>query len=162
VPNRLMEIDEAFRKQFDRGYGLYETYRIEDADFVMVTMGAIASTAKVAVDELRREGKKVGLFKPRLFRPPPIRKWRKILSKPKVIVVVDRAISFGSSAGPLLSEILGVFMNEKERPLFTNYIAGIGGRDVTVADLKNMFNKTINAYEKNKVDDVCKYYGVRE
>jgi pyruvate/2-oxoacid:ferredoxin oxidoreductase alpha subunit len=161
VPNHLRKVDEEFGKRFGRSYGLYEIYRIKDADFVMVTMGAIASTAKVAVDELRREGKKVGLFRPRLFRPPPIQKWREILSKAKVLVVVDRAIGFGSTVGPLLSEILGVFMNEKNRPLFSNYVAGIGGRDVTVADLKNMFNKTIDAYKENKVGKVCEYYGVR-
>jgi len=162
VPNLLMNVDEDFGKNFGRSYGLYETYRIEDAEFVMVTMGAIASTAKVSVDKLRQEGKKVGLFKPRLFRPPPIQKWREILSKPKALIVVDRAISFGSTAGPLLFEILGAFMNEKDKPLFTNYVAGIGGRDVTVDDLKNMFNKTINAYMENRIGKVCEYYGVRE
>lgn len=161
VPDALKLVDKEFGEYFGRSYGLYEEYRLEDAEFAIVTMGAIASTAKVAVDELRDEGHKVGLFRPRLFRPSPAEDWRRVLSRLQALIVVDRAISFGSTAGPLLFELLGAFMNEKEKPYFSNFIAGIGGRDVSVQDLKAMFNKAIEGFRSGRLEKACEYYGVR-
>ncbi|MEM2210506.1 MAG: hypothetical protein QW372_05110 [Nitrososphaerales archaeon] len=161
VPNALRRVDKEFGEYFGRSYGLYECYKMDDAEYVLATMGAIASTSKVAIDELRQEGLKVGLFRPRLFRPCPSDEWRDLLSKYEVVTVIDRAISFGSVAGPLLFEILSVFMNEKNRPMFTNFIAGIGGRDVTVNDIKSMVKKSIEAYREKRVVRSCEYFGVR-
>ena len=161
VPNSLTNIDKEFKETFGRGYGLYETYKIEDAEVVMVAMGSIACTAKVVVDELQKNGKKVGLFRPRLFRPNPTEEWRKILSNAEVLMVVDRSMAAGSTLSPLMLDINGAFMNEKSRPLFKNFTAGIGGRDVTTLDIKNMFLKTIEAYKNDNIGNSCEYYGVR-
>jgi len=161
VPNTLRKVDKEFGEYFGRSYGLYETYRMDDAEYVIATMGAIASTSRILVDELRQEGLKVGLFRPRLFRPCPADEWRKMLSKSELVLVVDRAICFGSTVGPLLSEILGVFMNEEERPVFSNFIAGIGGRDVTISDLRSMFRGAMESFRKKRVVKGCEYYGVR-
>jgi len=161
VPDRLKKVDQAFGERFGRGYGLYEMYRMDDAEVVMVALGTMASTAKAAIDELRTEGEKVGLFRPRLFRPNPVDEWRAILSKYNMLMVVDRAMSLGSVAGPLALELLGAFMNEKDRPRFMNFVAGIGGRDVTVEDIKQMFRKTIDAHRSGTTMRTCQYYGVR-
>ncbi|MEM4298294.1 MAG: ferredoxin oxidoreductase, partial [Nitrososphaerota archaeon] len=107
VPDALKRVDKEFGEYFGRSYDLYEEYRLEGAEFAIMTMGAIASTTKVAVDELRQDGYKVGLFRPRLFRPCPADEWRRLLSGLQAVIVIDRAISFGSTAGPLLLELLG-------------------------------------------------------
>jgi pyruvate ferredoxin oxidoreductase alpha subunit len=161
VPDQLRKVDKAFGESFGRSHGLYETYRIDDAEIVMVALGTTASTAKAAIDDLRKDGEKVGLFRPRLFRPNPVDDWRNVLSKYNMLMVVDRAMSLGSVAGPLALELLGAFMNENERPQFTNFIAGIGGRDVTVDDVKQMFRKTIDGYRSGKIEQSCQYHGVR-
>ena len=44
-----------FEKTFGRKYGLFEAYRMEDAELAIVLMGSSMRTAKAAVDELREE-----------------------------------------------------------------------------------------------------------
>jgi pyruvate ferredoxin oxidoreductase alpha subunit len=162
VPSLSSNVDKEFGETFDRKYGLFETYRCDDAEIIMVSMGTIASTARVAVDELRMENKKVGLFRPRLFRPNPTEEWRNILSNANSLMVVDRSIGYGTSVSPLMHEILGTFMNETNRPQLSNFSAGIGGRDVTVNDIKKMFHKTIDSRREGQIMKKCEYYGVRE
>lgn len=127
----------------------------------MVSMGAIASTARVAVDELRREGFKVGLFRPRLFRPTPMEEWRNKLINAKAIAVVDRAISFGGPGGPLFLDVAASMINDREKPLIKSYVAGIGGRDVTVKDLKTILKNALKIAERGEVDELCSFIGVR-
>lgn len=161
VPEHLKKVDEEFKKVFGRSYGLYETYRMEDAEVAIVAMGTIASTSRIVVDELRKEGLSIGLFRPRLFRPNPSREWKEILEKPRLLIVIDRTIGFGSAVSPLMHEVLGVFMNEEKKPMFTNFSAGIGGRDVTIEDIKQMVRKAVEAYRSGKVWKGCEFYGVR-
>ncbi|MEM2724137.1 MAG: hypothetical protein QXP47_00005, partial [Candidatus Nezhaarchaeales archaeon] len=134
VPRALEEVDKNFEEEFGVSYGLYEEYKAQDADILLVTLGAIASTAKIAVDKLREEGVKVGLFRPRLYRPIPVDVWKEKLRSAKILAVVDRAISFGAIGGPLFTDIVSVFANESDRPLMMDFIAGIGGRDVTIKE----------------------------
>ncbi|MCS7139249.1 MAG: ferredoxin oxidoreductase [Candidatus Nezhaarchaeota archaeon] len=161
VPKALEEVDKEFEKRFNVSYGLYEEYMMEDAEVLLIAMGAMASTAKVAIDRLRSRGVKVGLFRPRLYRPIPIDSWREAFMKAKVLAVVDRAIGFGGVGGPLFNDIAALFANDRDRPLILNFIAGIGGRDVTVKELIDMINMSFKVIERGYVDKPCIYYGVR-
>ncbi|MHC1601306.1 MAG: transketolase C-terminal domain-containing protein [Candidatus Nezhaarchaeales archaeon] len=161
VPKALEEVDKEFDKRFGVSYGLYEEYMTEDAEVLLVALGAVASTAKVAINRLREKGVKAGLFRPRLYRPIPVDVWKRILEKAKALAIVDRAIAFGGVGGPLFTDIAAIFANDREKPLMMNFIAGIGGRDVTVNDLIDMVNIAFKALEKGRVEKPCIYYGVR-
>ncbi len=49
-----------------------ETYRLEDADIALVAYGIIARIAQGAVDVARKEGLRVGLFRPKTLYPFPV------------------------------------------------------------------------------------------
>jgi len=161
VPRALEEVDKEYERTFGVGYGLYEEYKAEDAEVLLITMGAIASTAKIAIDEVRKAGIKAGLFRPRLYRPIPAELWREKFEKAKMLAIVDRTISFGAIGGPLFTDIASLFANEAERPLMMNFIVGLGGRDVTVKDLVEIVRTSHKALEKGRVERPCVYYGVR-
>ena len=161
VPKALDEVDKEFSKRFGVSYGLYEEYMTDDAEVLLVALGAVASTAHVAVDKLREKGLKVGLFRPRLYRPIPVDGWKGVLNKAKALAIVDRAIAFGAIGGPLFTDIASLYANDKDKPLMLNFIAGIGGRDVTVKDLMDMAEMTFKALRKGFVEKPCIFYGVR-
>lgn len=126
----MKQADREFEKIFGRSYGIIEEYRTEGADTLLFTSGTITSTSRVAIDQWRERGKKVGLVKMRLFRPFPVDDVRRICKKAKKIAVIDRNIGF-SIGGIWTQEIRASLYNSGfHRPVF-GYIAGVGGRDVT-------------------------------
>lgn len=128
----VRKVHDDFAKQFKRKYGngLLEEYRCRDANTVIVCMGSACGTARVAVDEMRKKGKKVGLIKLRCYRPFPADDIRKALKGKKYAAVIDRSLSYGLDEGPVCSEIRNAVQCEKIK--IRSYIAGLGGRDVTV------------------------------
>jgi len=128
---RVQKIFDAFAKDFGRKYKLVETYKTEDAETVLVTMGSISETAMTAIDEMREGGEKVGLVRLRLWRPFPVEEFRAAVAKAKYMAVVDRAMILGFPEGPVATEIRALMYHEKDRPRMTNFILGLGGRDVT-------------------------------
>lgn len=130
VKEVAQRVDEAFKKQFGRGYGLVEGVMTEDAELVIVTAGSITSTARVAIKMLREKGYRVGLLKIRYFRPFPYERIQQTLQGRKKIAVIDRNFSLGSG-GIFGQELRAAMVHSPERPLIFNYIAGIGGVDVT-------------------------------
>ncbi len=125
----LTDADRDFQRRFGRGYGLVEPYRCEDAELVLVTSGTVTSTAREAIDDLRQEGRKVGLLKVRLFRPFPADAVARHLRKAKKVAVFDRNISFGAG-GIFAQEIKAALYNHMSLPVF-GFVGGLGGRDVT-------------------------------
>jgi len=153
----IKETGKEFGEKFGREYGLVEAYRMDDAETVLVTSATIASTARVAIDELRKEGKKVGLLRVRVFRPFPSEEIRELLSGRKKVALIDRNISFGHG-GIFAQEIKSALYNYKDTPPIWGYIIGLGGRDVTVNDIKGIINDTIES-DKPEKDIIWK--GVR-
>jgi len=107
-----------------------------------VIMGGLGETAMTTVDTLRAQGQKVGLVKPRLFRPWPTAQLLAQLEGRQGIGVVDRAISFGGPGGPLASEIKAMLYSAGAQVPVAEFVAGLGGRDVTVHDFEDMFART--------------------
>ncbi len=135
---RIVEVDREFEKQFGRSYGgLIDRYRCDDAEIVLVAAGTIASTAREAVDALRDEGQKVGLARLRVVRPFPANEFRKIAKGAKMLAICERGYTFGHG-GPWYAEINGALYNStvSPKPLTKDYIIGLGGRDVTPADIR--------------------------
>ncbi len=132
----IKKTNSDFRKSFKRGYGngLIEGYRISDADYAIMAMGTVCGTARVVVDELRKNGIKAGLIKVKAFRPFPSAEILAAAKGLKGIAVIDRNISLGYE-GALCSELRSLFYSRKG-PVIKGYIAGLGGRDITPAHLK--------------------------
>lgn len=137
----VKQTDLEFCQHFGRKYGVIEPYRCDDAKVIVVTSGTITGTARAVIDEMREQGRKVGLLKIKLFRPTPFDELRSILYKAQKIAVIDRNISFGHS-GIFAQEIKSALYGMAGAPPIFNYIIGLGGRDVTPADLRNIIDYT--------------------
>lgn len=159
----ILEVSEEFAKLTGRKYGLFEEYKTDDAEVCMVVLNSTAGTAKFVVDQLRAQGKKVGLIKPRVFRPFPVDEIAAALSKFKAVAVMDKADSFNAAGGPLFTEITSALYSKGVfTPKVINYIYGLGGRDVKTTDLEFVFEKILDIAATGKVDSVYNYLGVRE
>ncbi len=128
------KVEAEFAVTFGREYGVVEFYRCEDAEEVIVIAGSTASTAKDAVDIMRRNGRKIGLARLKLFRPFPNEEIRDLASKVNKIIVIDRNISFGNQ-GIFFNEIKACLYNQKNTPPVYGFIAGLGGRDMKIEDI---------------------------
>ena len=153
----ILEVAEEFEKMTGRKYGLFEEYKLDDAEYVIVCMNSRAGTVKYAVNELRKEGIKAGLLKVRVFRPFPGEEIAKALSKAKAVAILDKADSLNGQGGALYEDVVAGMYNEKLNIPAINYIFGIGGRDTTVKDIKKVYNDLI----ENKFDNPYKYLGLR-
>jgi pyruvate ferredoxin oxidoreductase alpha subunit len=137
-------IIEAWRELgdvFGRHYQPVETYRTKGAETILITMGAISETAMTTIDRLRKAGRKVGLARIRLWRPFPFEEVRQALKGAQVVAVVDRALSLGGQGGPVFSEVRSALYEISPRPHVFGYIAGLGGRDVTMETFEEIIDK---------------------
>jgi pyruvate ferredoxin oxidoreductase alpha subunit len=164
--NSLPYIEKAwdqFGKQFGRQYKPVETYKTEDAETIIVSMGSISETAMTAVDEMRAAGKKVGVARIRLFRPFPVEAFFAAVKGAKNLVVLDRANSFngGNMSGAVALEIKSILFDRKHYPKVGNFLAGLGGRDVTVENFTEMVDK-VAASKDAGVPVAYEFINVRE
>ena len=138
---RLVEEAKAFEKHFGRPWGgLLDEYRARDAEVILVTMSTIASTTKDVVDDLRDQGRKVGLVRPMVFRPFPREELREALGHAKAVGVADRSHTFGNE-GPLFTEVKGALYGADRRPPVVGFSVGIGGRDVLDTTIEGLYDR---------------------
>ena len=159
--SKIIEIWKAFGDLTGRYYNPIETYRTEDAETLLVTMGSFGETASVAVDSLREEGRSVGLMKIRLWRPFPFDALREVACRARRLVVIDRAVSIGGPGGPVASEVKAALYGRETRPDVYNFVAGISGRDVAPSDFVRMVNKAESQIKEGNKEGY-EIYGVRE
>lgn len=149
----LKECGKEFGEQFGRDYsGLVEPYRLEDADTAIVAMGSLCGTVKDAIDEMRAEGKRVGLLNLRVFRPFPFEDVKKALSDVSRVAVLDKNISIGSRGAvglELRDALYGTGIG------ILDCIAGLGGRDIRKKDVRSI----VSLAEAGGGDI---FYGLRE
>ncbi|MFC2067498.1 transketolase C-terminal domain-containing protein [Chloroflexota bacterium] len=150
-----------FDNIFHRHYSPVESYFAEDADILLLTMGSFSETAAMAIDKVRAEGKNVGLVRLRLWRPFPFEEVRQALKKADVLIVLDRAISFGGPGGPVCSEIKSALYNVEKRPKIVSFIGGLGGRDITIAGFEELIDEGIEISQKGSTREF-EIFGVRE
>lgn len=134
----IKKVNKDFKKSFGRGYGsgLLELYKMDNADFAVIGMGTLCGTAKVAIDKLRKEGKKVGLIRVRSLRPFPEQELQEAIKDLQAVAVIDRHISLGQE-GPLFTDVRSaIYCNDIS---INGYIAGLGGRDITVKHFEKVF-----------------------
>jgi len=157
----VLECWGEFGKLFGRNYSPVEHYRSDDAKVLLLTLGGFSETAMTAVDKMRGEGRSVGLVRLRLWRPFPFAELRQAVKNAEVLIVLDRAISFGGPGGPVCSEVKAALYGEEKRPKVIGFVGGLGGRDITPAEFEEIVNKGIEISEKGS-DKEFEIYGVRE
>jgi pyruvate ferredoxin oxidoreductase alpha subunit len=157
----ILENWQRFGEAFGRYYHPVEQYRAEGTKILLMTMGSTSETAMDAVDKMRNEGTDVGLLRLRLWRPFPFEELQEAVRDAELLVVVDRAISFGGPAGPYCSEVKSALYNQDKRPKVTGFVAGLGGRDIPVVGFETMVRRGMEIAEKGG-GEILETYGVRE
>jgi len=158
----ILQVAKEFKEMTGREYGLFEEYRLDDAELAIVVINSTAGTAKAAIENLRKSGIKAGLLKIRVFRPFPMQEIAKALSGKKAIAVMDRCEGFSAAGGPLFAEIRSALYDASDRPMAVNYIYGLGGRDVTTGDIEKVYADLADMATSSRTGETYRYLGVRE
>ena len=157
----ILDQGKRFGQQFGRTYGFFEEYCMEDAEEALVLIGSTAGTAKAAVDQLRAQGKKVGLIKLRVFRPFPAEELAQALSHCKAVAVMDKSEGFSSCGGPIFAETRSALYDLEQRPKLINVVYGLGGRDVSTGDIAALYQRLEHIAETGEIGEVYTHMGVR-
>jgi pyruvate ferredoxin oxidoreductase alpha subunit len=161
----IREAYAEFEQIFGRHYGnpFFEEYETEDADIVLVGMGTLSNPVKVAIRQMRKEGKKLGFVRVRWFRPFAAEELAKTLGRFSAVGIIDRDFSFGSPylGGVLATEIRSAMYPADKRPPMLNFICGLGGREVTVPDVRKMSDIVYQA-AGGKPQPLTQWIGLRE
>ena len=162
VAKVVLDVAGDFEKISGRKYGLFETYRLDDAEIGLVILNSAAGTSKDTVDEFRDRGVRAGLLKPRLYRPFPYGEVGAALKHLKAVCVLDRADAFGGSYGPLFLDIATSLYPYQHKPILVNKIYGLGGRDYLPAHAELVLNELVEIAKTGTVKNLKEYIGVRE
>ncbi len=157
----ILQTWQEFGKAFGRHYLPVEPYHSEDARVLLLTMGSFSETAMTAIDKMGGEGRDVGLVRLRLWRPFPFEELRQAVKDAEVLVVLDRALSFGGPGGPVCSEVKAALYGEARKPKVISFVGGLGGRDITPAGFEQIINRGIEISEKGSPNEF-EIFGVRE
>ena len=154
--NVIKDVFAEFEKISGRKYNLVEEYKCDDAEVVAVVLGSAFGTMKAAVDGLRKNGVKVGLIMPRVFRPWPAEEIAAALDGKKAVIVMDKHLSIGAY-GPMFPEVAAALNGCKKIPKAFNFVYGLGGKDVSVKAFQQVFTDVIDGKAKT-----VNYVGVKE
>ena len=135
------QVFEEFGKLTGRKYNRVESYFMDDAEVAIVALGTTVETARLVAEEIRKEeGIKAGVVSPRCFRPFPFDNIREALKDVKAIACMDRSAP-GGALGALFNEVSAALHAGGSNAIMTNYIYGLGGRDLTVESLKEIYRE---------------------
>ncbi|MHA1740467.1 MAG: pyruvate ferredoxin oxidoreductase [Candidatus Thorarchaeota archaeon] len=145
------EVERDYKRLFGKYFGgPIDQYRCDDAEVVFTSQGTVGAEAIDAIDELRDEGYKVGAARVRMYRPFPVEPMRALASKVKAFASFDRGVSYGFG-GHVANDIRAALYHSPYRPIVKSYIGGLGGRDVTVDDIKEIILDTVKAVESGEM-----------
>ena len=158
----ILEVSKDFEKMTGRKYGLFEEYKLDDAEVAIVCMNSTAGTTKFVVDNLREKGIKAGLLKIRVYRPFPGEEVAKALSHVKAVAVLDKSDSLNGIGGALFEDVTSsMFVNQVQVPT-VNYVYGIGGRDTKADDIEKVYEDLLEISKTGSADNPYRYFGVRK
>jgi phenylglyoxylate dehydrogenase alpha subunit len=139
----ITEVHADWGRRFGRHHApLVESYRMEGADFAIMTIGSMTGAAKDAVDEARARGDKVGLVKVKTYRPFPAQALAAALAEVRAVGVVDRSVSFGWNCGPLFQDTMTALYGTPRRIPAMSFIGGLAGADLTVGHFERAIGRT--------------------
>jgi pyruvate ferredoxin oxidoreductase alpha subunit len=157
----VLDIAKEFETLSGRKYGLFEAYRMEDAERAVIIIGSAAGTTKDAVDRLREQGEKVGMIKIRLYRPFPADELAEALKDVKAVAIMDRSESYTNHGGPLGADVMSALFRARSKALAINYIYGLGGRDVRVEDMEEVYATLKQVIADDDAGEMYRYMGLR-
>ena len=140
----IKDVGAEYAELSGRPFDVVEGWGMEDAEYVIVTLGSTAGNCRHVARELREKGVKAGVLKVRVFRPFPFTEIAEVLSGVKAIAVLDRSESFGAEGGPLFLEVRSALYDLPERPILINYIYGLGGADVRLELIQQVYNDLVD------------------
>lgn len=162
VPQVVLDVAKEFAAVSGREYGLFEAYRMDDADRAVVIIGSAAGTTKDAIDALREKGERVGMIKIRLYRPFPADEIADALKNVKAVAVMDRAEGYTNHGGPLGADVMAALFRARSACLAVNYIYGLGGRDVRVEDMEHVYTELQKIIDNDDAGETYRFMGIRE
>jgi pyruvate ferredoxin oxidoreductase alpha subunit len=157
----IKDVDAEWAEVSGRRYSYLEPYMMDDAEVAVIGLGSAMGTVRYMVDQLRSEGVKAGMIKMRLFRPFPVKELKNALGNVPVLGVMEKCISFGAPASPLMEEIMTAYYLDKKKPLIANYVHGLGGRDTSLDMIREIYNDLLKIKKEGKVPKTMNYIGVR-
>lgn len=155
------KVAQEYAELSGRYYPALEEYKTDDADVAIFTAGSTADTAKEVVDGLREQGRNVGLVRMRMWRPLPVEEIKAALGKFKAVAVMDRSDTMADFGGPVFLETRGILYDAKEKPLLTDYVYGLGGRNIEISDILRVYDEIEQVAKQGKIDKLITYLGVR-
>ena len=157
----ILEVAKEFEQWTGRHYGLFEEYKLDDAEIAIVCMNSTAGTTKFVVDKLREQGVKAGLLKIRVFRPFPGDEIAKALSHVKAVAVLDKSAALNAAGGALFEDVTSsMYVNKCTVPV-VNYIYGIGGRDTRADEIESVYNDLSEIVSSGNIANPYRYLGLR-
>jgi pyruvate ferredoxin oxidoreductase alpha subunit len=163
IAEAYQEFNAIFGTEYKSPY--FSAYECEDAEVILLGLGAVCMPARTAMKRLREKGKKVGYLNLRWFRPFPTEELRAAIGHAKGVGVIDRDFAHGSpdNGGIVVHDVRSALYPLKDRPAITNFIGGLGGRDLSIDDCIKMFETTYDAAAGKKEDgDLVTWIGLRE
>ncbi|MCB2339118.1 pyruvate ferredoxin oxidoreductase [Clostridium estertheticum] len=148
----ILEVASEYKNLTGRKYSFFEEYRMENAEVAIVIINSTAGTAKVVVNNLRERGIKAGLIKIRMFRPFPAEEIAKALENVKAAAVLDKVETFSTVGGPLFLEVRSALYGRNDGKLVTSYIYGLGGRDVTIDSIEEVYDDLLRSVKTGKAE----------
>ncbi len=167
--DKIGEAVKDFANVFDREYGLdhgglVDTYRADDADIILMALGSICGTIRYVIDEYREKGVKVGLVRPRIYRPFPHEEIKKTLKGANVVAVLEKDVSIGYEGGLATDLKSSLYQSDIRIPVI-DFIVGLAGRDVSRDDIGKMIDRTRKLQDKDPEDltfeDELQWYSLK-
>jgi len=158
----IEEVGKEFEKLSGRAQPILETYGMEDAEVAVVALSGIGGTATWTVMKLREQGMKVGVIRPRVYRPFPGAQMAQLLKNVKAVAVVEKATSPGAAASPIFEDLATALYDQNAHPKMVNYVTGLGGRDTSSAQFTAVFERLQGIAKGGPVGPRVSYIGVRE
>lgn len=155
----ILDVARDFEKMTGRKYDLFEEYKLEDAEYVIVCMNSTAGTVKETIDNLRKNGIKAGLLKIRVFRPFPGKEIAKALRNAKAVAVLDKVPLVSGTPGPLYEDVVSSMFQEQVSTKAINYTYGVGGRDVTVKQIEKVYQ---DLQDLKDMSNPVRFLGLKE
>jgi pyruvate ferredoxin oxidoreductase alpha subunit len=158
----VRNVGNEFGEMTGRKYGFFEAYEMNDADVAIISLGSTSGSVRSVAKKLRAKGEKVGAIKLWMYRPFPTEELFSIIKDLKVLVVMDRAISFGAPYGALCSDISSILQNRDNEVKVLNMIYGLGGRDIPITTIQQVFEESLHTAKTGEVKQRIKFLDVRE
>lgn len=155
----ILDVARDFEQMTGRKYDLFEKYRLEDAEYVIVCMNSTAGTVKETIDNLRKNGIKAGLLKIRVFRPFPGKEIANALRNAKAVAVLDKVPLVSGTPGPLYEDVVSSMFQEQVNIKAINYTYGVGGRDVTVKQIEQVYK---DLQDLKDMSNPVRFLGLKE